>query len=452
MFTKPHAREAEGLCRGWIFVYEVWTIYPFPRKVVRIEEGIPPSDLSVSMRHYTSQHTPSDGLRIPLAISPDATCFIVLHTVHAVETDYSYTASPRHLSQPLPLRTGPLRTRCTATPSLNNYPNSNKLWLYSIHFAPCGSYFLVWDQRSFVHYQYIYRIKMGQTLALAIAACGNVYYPGCGRHFAFHPDLALVAISVSNRTVSLWQWRKFNTEGDSAPIKVNEPSSMVTLLSSTLPLERISQVEKIRFSACGSYVILDRKLGPEVIPINKDALQDPWSKLDGEMMGQNVQNTRIYERVKELAVIHSPGSEFIMPNLPTIADDQSIVSKNGIGSVAVKSKKNDVILTTHTGDHQHHTAKLVTFPDNFRLETAKATLIRPAAPGDSVNLSIDREWQTGYPLFPIREKKTDVPPSIIQRDPRFISALIQVSAGGKEPTYPSGQESNKFWDENSDDT
>ncbi|KAI0384987.1 hypothetical protein F5Y04DRAFT_246589 [Hypomontagnella monticulosa] len=442
----------EEMCNGWMFVYEIWRISPRTQRETRMEGRIDSIDMAIPIKRYMARSvdTFSDQIELPLAIAPDATSFTVLRRLHMLRPQPGGN-TPGRISQLLPLK-------------LKNEPDYmwirerqsvDLLYSYSLSYAPSGRYLLLSEKSTNLQRDllFCYNAESDNTLTVKVA---GVLVVGVSVQLKFHPSLAIAVVAVEHSgPIYLWRWRKsVDVSMPTAHADEYYPYGLVPIhREPAFPMKSIS------FSSCGSFLVIekmrtriDADVGPEILPIPRDILLDEWSTISPGFK---------YSEVKETPSIDSQNS---FP-MALISREQQLSERtreagkaDGIWNVnpegrsnvtSIIASGNDIQLTRRTEKDQA-AVKLVSMP--ARLDNTKATLLPLLGETPSVRISVDREGLPNYPLVRVDGTLYDTPPSIIERDPRFIAAARSQPITQTLPDRPIDNFRRIYYPTSSDET
>ncbi|KAI2637963.1 hypothetical protein GGS26DRAFT_435333 [Hypomontagnella submonticulosa] len=437
-----NAGSLEEMCNGWVFVYEIWRITPVARRETRIEGRIDSIDMSTPIKRYMAQTVKDfgDEIELPLAIAPDVASFAILRRLHTVHPK-AVGNDPGHSSQLLPFK---LKNEPDFVWIRGELPPT--IYSYSLRFAPCGKYLVLSETRANRHRDALFWYKLNAENKLTVGTAGVLMMGSIHRYqLDFHPRLAIAAVAFSHGAIYLWRWRKSDIDvsmTQQSLSRYSDPDLHGLVVIHSDPKTTSHGVRSISFSSCGSFIVIEtgKDMNPEVFPIPYHLLLDEWScvPLDLNYSGEGTiplidrpigSSMTSVDRERQLSGRNRE---------PGRANGRWNVSTLGHSNVtSIVRSGNDIQLTRRTEKDQA-AVRLVSVPG--RLDSAKATLLPLSGEVPSVRISIDRESRRNYPLVRIGGELDHVPPSVIERDPRFIT--VPRSLQGITQTLPDRSADN----------
>lgn len=217
-------------------------------------------------------------------------------------------------------------------------------------------------------------------------------------------------------------------------------------------LQQGSGLESLHFSACGSYIVGNtRESGssfrtsryereshpPTVVSVPRHFLDDSESQI---IMTNEMSHGAIRHDALPLALEALDGHWEVVNNSPTISQTRSVDRHGKATSTSISISQGDVQLSRGSvGGSQ--VVKLVALPPTWAQNSRESTqmAILPRREDDAVKISIDREGRCSYPVFRTAESPAEIPPSVIERDPRFFTGPLSLRAiveGTQMPADP----------------
>ncbi|KAI2631361.1 hypothetical protein GGS26DRAFT_92905 [Hypomontagnella submonticulosa] len=408
-------------CQGWIAIYEIWHLHKSDTCAASIEIPIGAHNVLLQLQGYLDR-TDGRDIDLPLTISADALHLAILGTVYAIlyEERTGLYFHSRRIAQLGRIPTQYLWKRKMAIGS----PPS-----FSVQFCPRSRYICLWQWHTNGKQRLtVKEIHKGESIDIIDVGCLTFrYYPLKISNVLFHPTMALLAFyhhepeiaADGNEKSQLWGPRDATIRG----IRI-WPFQKYPQQTSFPTQPSIVGMKNMQFSTCGNYIICEDCMtenplfdvssykGTTVrVSIPSDLVNDPESQIRGSAERQ----IPLYLPVSSttLNVEERGGGRAVTIHRSSLVDNYG-----DLATVAVSGASNGVFLH-HSSAAEPSKTKLSAIPNIPGIEETKQGVIFPRYEGDSLKISIDWSPRTSYNL--LGRSLGEVPPAVIERDPKFIS-------------------------------